>query len=111
MIYSKNIMEKENRLHNFTVCFYEDRVIIGEQSVKLGKITTDILALPDEVSDSLRLSLENLKKAFKDKLYMEFIWKMKVPRGTAVFNNHIKINHICMMFYTKTALTIIISKP
>ena len=72
MIYSKKIMEKENRLHNFTVCFYEDRVIIGERSVKLGKITTDILALSDEVSDSLRLSLENLKKAFKDKLYPMF---------------------------------------
>ena len=72
MIYSKKLTEKENRLHNFTVCFYEDRVIIGDESVKLGKITTDILALPDEVTDDLRLSLENVKKAFKDKLYPIF---------------------------------------
>ena len=67
MYHVKRGEEKENRLINFTVCFYDKYVLIGDKRFPLGQLSCDILLLSDEKLDKLReLALSVRERFIKD---------------------------------------------
>lgn len=66
----KNTNEKQNRIHNFTVLFYNKLAEINEETFPLGTITTEFLNITKEQVDKFT---DLLIEAFKvlDKVYMK----------------------------------------
>ena len=65
----KPTSEKENSIQEFTVHFWNDRVIIDGTSLPVGQVSTDVLNLSDEQLLSLRQKANETLKVFHAQLY------------------------------------------
>lgn len=65
----KPTSEKENSIQEFTVHFWNDRVIIDGTSLPVGQVSTDVLNLSDEQLLSLRHKANETLKVFHTQLY------------------------------------------
>ena len=66
----KNTNEKQNRIHNFTVLFYNKLAEINEETFPLGMITTEFLNITKEQVDEFTNLLIDAYKVL-DKVYMK----------------------------------------
>lgn len=69
---TKRLDEKPFGFDYITTQFYNNFVIIGNEKIPLGQISTEILNLSDEQMDELSDILLDLKNAFLEKLYGEY---------------------------------------
>ena len=66
----KNTNEKKNRIHNFTVLFYNKLAEINEETFPLGMITTEFLNITKEQVDKFTNLLIDAYKVL-DRVYMK----------------------------------------
>ena len=67
---TRPISDKENKIQEFTVHFWNDRIIFDDKNLPIGQITTDVLNLADDNLLSLRCkaseTLDFMSKHFFD---------------------------------------------
>ncbi len=67
---TRPISDKENKIQEFTVHFWNDRIIFDDKNLPIGQITTDVLNLADDNLLSLRRkasgTLDFMSKHFFD---------------------------------------------
>lgn len=72
MAVAKNLNEKNEHFGYFTVFFFDKSVLIGNEVLPLGQISTEFLELPQEQLDELFEIMCELRDTFFKKLYNEY---------------------------------------